>query len=269
VFNSDFSQYASQMSRVVEEGYNEAHLSSVTFSDPDLNNRFHLECDQLDPDLQAEARLRKIRTQLGKPRLCERVLGTHYSLFDDRGRTLFKEEAFESLSDLSFLVEKSGRVFSNGEEFLGAFQAPDEMEGGLSGIALVKGNLRINRELKIRKDGGGIVLVEGDIILEKVIKSPGSDPLTLISLNGNIQVKVQELLEVGLVALQGRVSLGSVFHLRGILAAKELSIQGATTPILPGARTLEYNPRFDPTSSANLDRSLKIMSQKRWRFVVR
>ena len=150
-----------------------------------------------------------------------------------------------------------------------SFQPAGQSEGSLSGIALVKGDLRIHRDLKIRKDGGGIVLVEGNIILEKRIQSPGSDPLTLVSLAGNIQVKVQDKIEAGLVALQGRVSFGPKFHLRGILAAKELSIDPSPIPILPGNRTLSYNPRFDPTSSANATSALKIMTQERWRFTVR
>ncbi len=264
-FGGQFERYAARMSQFVEEPFNLGNLALLASQSQPLLRTMLLDPAVIPapaPRMPPSARL----AVDGRPvRFHEAVTGGGYSLTDDAGRALTDRLDLEAFKELGFLVHKAGRHFRDGAAFLEGCRggAPGGLK--LGGVVHVAGSLALERPLRVERGGGGMVLVDGDLRLAERLTSESLEPVTLVSLNGNIRVDTAAPVDAALAALAGRIELGPAFDLRGALAAGELTVARATEA---GPRQLAYNEAFDPTASGAHSRNYRVMTWKRWRQFV-
>ncbi len=241
-FDDDFSKYEERMSRIVEEPYNGVF---ERLGDGGVEPIEKLEVDGFPA------------TPNGL------VSGQSYTLLNDKKERLFHGASFDDLSDLSFLTQKASLVYNSSADLFKAHRKDDGscfFGGGL----MVRGSLQINEALTIFQGGGGVILASDNISIESNIECPSGEPLTLISLGGDIYVRNCAQVDAALIALEGTIEMQSATEVRGLLAARKLSLPNKTLD----KRCVAYNPSFDPTDSDNYENNWRLTVQKEWQTLV-
>ena len=252
------------MTKTLEIVYNEANLDFVELdnakSAPVLSPPFKL------GEAGAPPPLKRIEDRGNKVDFFREITSGQVTIKNEKGKPIFQNSDLSAFNDLEFLKRKAGssRKFSDPGSLYN-FIKRDTGQYFLGGVVSIKGNLVITQPLVIGPGGGGILLVEKDIeIKDRIEKSPG-ETLTLLSLEGKIKVSTSKTVEAGLVARKGLVELPYGVDLRGVLAAKKLSLE-------PGAgaahRQLLWDPDFDITDSAVYERSFKASITAAWQHFV-
>ncbi len=121
----------------------------------------------------------------------------------------------------------------------------------LPGILLVKGTAELPVPAIGSVTEGGILIAEGPLRITGAIARGGNEPLTLVSLTGDISIDPGVgTIEAYLAAPRGRVRFpGADLIVKGGLAGSELDLAGLTGPKV----RIEYDPVYDPLRSGRDD----------------
>ncbi|MBW7875005.1 MAG: hypothetical protein H3C47_03325 [Candidatus Cloacimonetes bacterium] len=192
------------------------------------------------------------------------VHATAYQLKDDLGNTYFDGGDFSQLTELPWINRKSGYRFRSGADFLRLQAKNGELK--LSGIADIRGDLEITDSLRVPSGQGGILIVEGNIRIRAAIEAEDSEPLTLISKTGSIEVLTSEKIEAGLVCLMGTAEFPSGFDVSGFVSAKQIQ-KNPLESAQP--RRISYNTKMDPASSVHFRRNFRMMTERGWQLAIK
>lgn len=253
-FNGDYSQYAAQMSQVIEEDYNSGNMSIIKFPNKTLTNRLLLDPKQLPTGTILPKPSNLLKVDSVPASFLKMSYGSAYEIKSNNGITLFSQADLSRFENLSFLLAKSSEPFSSEKEFYKQ-KLNVNQKVRINDINYVKNNLTISKPLYADKGCGGMLIVDGDINIEAPIETTDSATISIISLNGNISIKTSQTINASLIAIKGVVSTGSSFNINGLVAGKSLSMP-QTKPI--NIRRLNYNKNFDITNSITYKRSFKL-----------
>jgi len=189
---------------------------------------------------------------------------TAYQLKDDLGNTYFDGGDFSQLTELPWIGRKSGYRFRSGVDFLRLQAQNGDLK--LSGIVDIKGDLEIVEPLRVASGQGGILIVEGNVRIKRAIEVEDSEPLTLISKTGSIEVLTSEKIEAGLVCLMGTVEFPSGFDVSGFVSARQIQ----KNPLESSQpRKISYNSRMDPARAVYFRRNFRMMTERGWQLAIR
>ncbi len=178
----------------------------------------------------------------------------------DNGTDLFKgnlNDAENSLvSDLDYKVFLEVTASEFKKMFIVTSRTGDS-ELNLGCVVRVTGSLHLDRPVTVKK--GGLVLVDRSITISGGItgdaKVPANDAaLTLCSRNGNIVVRTGTEIQAALVALKGSLIkdfYSEPLRVKGSVAVGSLDSNTLFSASTPGQ--IEYDPKLDPTDSANYE----------------
>lgn len=114
---------------------------------------------------------------------------------------------------------------------------------------------------------GSMVVVQGSIdITDRVVQLEEGQPLTLVSLSGDIHIRTGAKVDAHLVALRGRVSSRGPLELVGGIAAETLDLHQMIRGDEP--KRITYNPALDPTSPENTWRHLRVVMDDQIRLAL-
>lgn len=210
--------------------------------------------------------LRSFSVNLGGEKIPVEKLGfldssTSYS--SDQGKELFAGDLKNLLKrgGIAALLERKKAFTVNSEDF------PDvclELRGaGLvflnaRGITKVVGSsLELPPVTDCVTRGGGILMVDGDLVLKGNVHVGNGEPLTLVSLSGNVVIEDGcTRVDAGLVAVEGTLKLPkNKIHIRGPVAVNELDMASL---LGPEEKVIEYDARFDGSQAATATAALRI-----------
>ena len=236
------------MSDLVEEDYNASNLAAVKFTSAETDTIFFPADATQKPGIVLPPSSKRLEAYGSKVPIYRLAFTNSISILDDKGNPVFVNGSLDNLPDPSWLKKKAGPVFPDGTTLWR--ELPRDASGRLilGGIVLVSSDLEIDRPVEIT--GGGIILVQGGILIKSRIGGPSHDPISLVALNGDINVETSD-------TVSGRLRLGKTARIEGSVAARELAPVLAK-PFTP--RTILYNTAFDPTDLANYRRSYRLMT---------
>lgn len=105
---------------------------------------------------------------------------------------------------------------------------------------------------------GAMVVVAGNVeVTGRIVQSQPKHPLTVVSLNGDIQIRTGEKIDVALVALRGGISSRGRLNLVGALAAERLDLASLVRG--PEEKRITYNQDLDPTDSETYFHHLRVV----------
>lgn len=254
-FGGSWEAYAARMSDLIEEDYNAANLTAVRFSSPEGEGFLFPAEATPNHGLVLPPPSRRLETAGMALPVYRRAFPNAVTIKDDQGRPLFRNGSLDLFPDPAWLKRKAGPVFPDGETLWKGL--PRETDGRyfLGGIVLVQSGLEIDRPVGFV--GGGMLLVQGGITLKARVDSPSFDPVSLVSLGGDVRVETGDPIAAGLIALSGKLILGKTSAITGLAAARELS-PSVAKPFSP--RSITYNSAFDPTDRANYRRGYRLMA---------
>lgn len=195
--------------------------------------------------------------------------GDKVTIKNDQGDVIFENGVLGGLEDLEYLRAK-GRSYRGQTSLLNSIRESKPsgtmgMKVFLGGVVYVAGDFQLQEPLEVLSGGGGLILVENKILIEAGIKCAPGEPLTLASLGGDVTLATSDMVQAGLVALRGRVSLPYEMNLNGFLAAQKLSIKAGSGAV---NRELKWNSIFDPTDFKQYLRSFKASVVSKWHYNV-
>ncbi len=264
-FDGNYDYYKSRMSKIVTEPYNHGILNFLDAPGLNRAKRMLLDSASLSASVKLKLHSSKLKISNNPAYFASLNNNSSFSLFDDRGISLFSGD-LGKMSDLNFLYQKAGPVFASGNRFLSQVRRDDQNRVMLGGIARIGTGIRTKKTLLFGPGGGGILLVDGQVTINRGIRVTSPEPVTIVSMNGNITVNTREPIQAALIAMNGIVSLPREFKIEGLIASKQLVLSSLSGL---NKRSLEYRSYFDPTFSYGYFRSYRIMNQDDWVFYVR
>jgi hypothetical protein len=252
--------YKARMSRVDAHPYNEANLEFLKFPE-ELEKTAFPKFEISDP--RSPPSLERIEVNGVAAPFHQPLVSGVVTIKNDNGEVLFKSADLNAIEDLEFLKDKA-KLYANQDSLFSSVQiSPSRIS--LGGVVYIDGSLLLEKPIEIAAGGGGILLVEKDIKIQGKISSSGGETLTLVSLQGNIELQTAQPVQAGLIALKGGISLPYKLDMEGILAAKKLSIQAGSGAV---KREIKYNSTFDSTDTEIYKRSFKASVTDHWKFYV-
>jgi predicted nucleic acid-binding protein len=105
-----------------------------------------------------------------------------------------------------------------------------------------------------------MILVDGNVIVNDAIRAPDNEPVVIISLGGSIRVATSQPVEAALIALKNSIFIESSVEIKGLLAARDLSLNS-----LPRVkrRSLSYNKALDVTDAESYFRGFRLFMKPR------
>lgn len=256
-FGGVFQRYKSRMSTVLEERYNAINLRALNFPDPPMNSAIMIDPRNLPAGTRAPEPSKRLHVDNNPASFIDANSGNFYQLFADDGRKLF-EGNLSGFEDLSYFASKAVISFDKQGEFYKQIET-EKKEYLLNNVYLIKDSLLVDRPLKSADGCGGMIIVNGDINIQNEIIAPDQEPIVLISTGGNIRIATSGKIQAGLIALKGQIQAESAINVKGVAAAKELSMARLTPP---GLRQISYNVNFDVTDSATYMRAFRFFMPK-------
>lgn len=253
-FNGDYSQYAAQMSQVVEEDFNSGNISIVKFSKKSLANRLILDLNQLPIGTTLPKPSELLKVDSVPASFFTMAYGSAYEIHSNDGQTLFSHADLSRFEDLNFLIAKSSDPFFSEKEFYKQY-LNKKQKVIINDIYYIKNKLTISKPFYADSGCGGIIIADGDINIEESIETAANETITIISLNGDINIRTSQTINAGLIAIKGVISTGHSFGINGLIAGKSLSMP-ISKPV--NTRKLTYNTNFDITNSTTYKRSFKL-----------
>ncbi|MCJ8346467.1 hypothetical protein MJH12_13065 [bacterium] len=187
-----------------------------------------------------------------------------YTILNERGETLVNNIKIQDI-DINYLKAKVSKRFKSASEFFSQSKVLGN-EINVSGVLVIKGDLDINREIKIEKYNGGIILVTGNIRIRNNIDCKDNELLTLISLNGNIRIDNNLDIKAGLIAMNGSIKLPKQFSIYGLIAANDVDLTKPLNRV--SNRSIRYNLNYDPSNSHNYNNQYRISYEQEWSHYV-
>ncbi len=264
-FGGRYEAYERRMSDVAEEAYNAGLFPLMAFPGDPFARVVIIDPAARPPGLPPPPASQRLRIDGQPAQLGEMAFGSAYTLLDDEGREWFSAGDLGALADLSFLRRRVTAAFPDLASLRRGLSRDDAGNLLLPGAVLVGGPVIVEEPLHFAN--GGLVLVEGAIRLQgEVGVAGGGEPLSLVSLGGDIDVETAGPLGAALIALAGRVSLPREVSIKGLVAARELGLAVADPP---AARQIEYDDCFDPTAAAARQRAYRLQGAGEEVFLVR
>ncbi len=125
-------------------------------------------------------------------------------------------------------------------------------------VRIAKGGLELG---EVNVGEGCMVIAEGDIVIKgRIVQDRPKNPLTLVSLRGDIRIQTGEKVDAHLVALEGRVSGQGRLALTGGIAAGSLDLRSLVRG--EAAKTVTYNPDLDPTQHESYGANLRVVMDR-------
>jgi len=256
-FNGVFQRYKSRMSVVLEERYNAINLRALKFPDPPMNSAIMIDPRNLPAGTIVPDTSKRLHVDNNPASFIDANSGNFYQLFADDGRKLF-EGNLSGFEDLSYFASKAVLSFDKQGEFYKEIET-EKKEYQLNNVYLIKDSLLVDRPLKSADGCGAMIIVNGDINIQNEIIAPDQEPIVLISTGGNIRIATSGKVQAGLIALKGQIQAESAINVKGLAAAKELSM-ARLAPL--GLRQISYNVNFDVTDSATYMRAFRFFMPK-------
>lgn len=263
-YRDAYDAYARHMSRIVDQPYNRANLEIVQLGLPGEEMRLLREVQGLPDGVKPPPPLTRLKVNDAPARFSERLVG-RFQIFDNGGDWHFQGADPLRPYVLPILDAKAGLVFDQGEELEQRLRQRGGGKLRLAGVARLSGGLHISTPWFIARGGGGIIIAEGDIVIEAPIRCEEEEPLTLVSRNGSIKLATAEEVEAGLVAPRGSLIIGDHCKLSGFAAAKFLELSRGD-PRHP--RWIRYRRCFDPTDRSVVASNYRVMLWEVWRHAV-
>jgi hypothetical protein len=256
-FGGSFQNYKARMSTVVDIQYNAINLRALKFANAPLNEAIQIDPEKIPADTNISALSKRLLIE-GKPAsFVDANYGTRYEIKADDGNKLFNGD-LEGFEDLSFFKAKAVENFDKPADFYKKIRV-GENEWVIDSTYLIKGDLTIDRPLTTIAGCGGMVFVQGNIVIKEEIFTPTKETIILCSLNGNIEISTSRNVEAGLIALKGTIAANSSIKITGIVAGKDLSLARLFPP---GSRKIIYNSNFDATDSLIYKKGFKLFMPK-------
>jgi len=248
-----YQNYSSRMSRLIEEDYNAALLDLARTSSNEIT---------IAPPASLPP-LKRLLSAGADVRFDQRIHSQSLTILESNGKVLYENGDLRELKDLSFLESRVGIYFENEEQFFQRLVRGSALE--ISGVVQVKSNFRISQPLVVEEGGGGMILCDGDVEISAPIDVPAGETLVIISLHGDISMRVSSPTRLSLIAMEGSLEMPVEFSIEGSLAARNVKIPmaGAGTN-----RTLRYNSSLDITNSQNYMRGFRLQWDEIWRQYV-
>jgi hypothetical protein len=260
-FSSDFTAYQKRMSTIATEKFNIGNLEITDLKLPEEAIPLMLEPRELPAGTPLPPPLNRIKKEGNSTQYFENITGL-FSLLDDQEKVLFTGTNPLKIVNSVYFKQKSGWNFADSKSLFKQLFKSNQESQNLSGIHYLSTNLVLTKPLKIAKGGGGILLVDGDVLLDADITTTDNEPFTIISLSGNITLANSRKIAAGIIALKGNIQLPEQFSITGILAANSLIFPKKKSNTI---RTLTWNPAFDPTNHQNYSKQYRIMGSEEWK----
>lgn len=263
-FGGRYQGYKARMSTVLDMQYNAINLRSIKFSDAPLNNAIQIDPKKIPADTKISALSRRLLIDGAPASFVDANYGNAYEVKIDDGQKLFNGD-LDGFEDLGFLKAKAVENFETSADFYKKIRT-GKKEWTLDSTYFIKGNLTIDRPLTTVTGCGGMVLVQGDIVIKDEILASAKETIVLCSLNGSIEISTSRPVQAGLIALKGTVVANSSLNVTGIVAAKDLSM-ARLFPL--GSREIAYNSNFDVTDSLTYKKGFRLFMPKEGTTFVR
>jgi hypothetical protein len=272
-FRGSYDEYAQVMVRVENEPYNRSYdyIFSNTEALVDGEKVAAVGTPFLPPAYLTESLL----GSLGPA-----VDGDEYFLYPESGQVASgfaclrrntegeAEEIFRgSLNDLdgdlleTLVTAKATYGVENAAVFFERFLEQGEIH--TPGILWVKhGDLELEA---ITSSRGVMVVVAGNLTLKgAVTQGENQEPITLVSLGGDIRIQTTDKIQASLVALRGRVRSRGKLEIQGAVAAETLDL-GA---LISGeeSKSITYDPSLDSTDPVRYRKQLQVAMDQRIRL---
>lgn len=242
-FNYSYNEYRARMSSVVSEDYNAGLLSIIDYEPDPLDNSLLVDPDYMPLGLIPPPPLQRLISDNQNALFYTNLYSSSYTMKKDNSDTLFENSHFENISNLDFLKNRVTLVLDNSEDFY------QELSDDVSNNILIDRAVFLNSSLTIDRyteiESGGMIIVDGNIDINNSIVSRNST-LTLISLNGGININTSQLVQASLIAINNNINLSREATIKGNVVANRVQIESGT-PL--SERTIKYDKRLDITST--------------------
>ena len=108
-----------------------------------------------------------------------------------------------------------------------------------------------------------LIAAEGTITIRgRLVQTQRGSPLTLVSLNGDIDLQTEQKVDAHLVALNGTLRTKKTIHIIGGVAVHHLDLKQLTVGNRP--KTIRYNTSLDPTDADQYQSLLQVYLSKKF-----
>jgi hypothetical protein len=269
-FENSYQKYCNRMSNLVEEPFNRANLATVLFPTDDENRVISGDYSGLGTEGTSLPKSTKISSRGESLEFHKLANLNTITLKNDEGITLAENCPLSDISDYSFLTEKAAILYESYDDFLADQRLEEKglsLKEGLSpgGVIHINSDIEFNDRQIVHRGSGGIILCSGNITIKDAISCEGDEPLTLLSIGGNISIETNKEIDAALIALNGVIYMGNTCNVYGLVAAKSMKLPES---INSEKRSITYNKAFDPTNYDNYKRNFRITVEKRWKSFV-
>lgn len=261
-FDGSFERYKARMSTLHTIPYNRWQMRLLDLGSDEANSILHLDPEKLptEPPIEAPPNSKILQSDGLEVSFFGQISGSSYSLKNDEGAAIFSGSDLSTVNDLSWLKQKAGNMYDSWDRAL-YYLGDSDSKLHIGGVIYISGEMILESPLTVPRGSGGMILVEKDISIRSSLEVEDSEPLTLVSLNGDVKIETPQKLEMGVVALDGSINLPDSLDLRGFVIARELKIQNS---LVPKQRQIKYNRKMDPTNAQNFRRQYRLMVQQNW-----
>lgn len=257
-FNGDFRRYRERMSCPVEESFNNLNLRVMAFHDPRLAWQISMSPDNLPAGIDMPAQSGRVLVDNQPVSFFKMNHGSLYKMSCSDGRSLFAGN-LSGFEDIAYLKARAGFVCDTAAEFFKEIQN-GAREHVVNDVYHIKGDLTVDRPLFAANGCGGMILVDGNVTVNDAIRAPDDEPVIIVSLGGSIRLATSQPVEAALIALKSSIFIESSVEIKGLLAARDLSLNN-----LPGVkrRVLNYNQALDVTDAESYLRGFRLFMKPR------
>lgn len=253
------------MSDIFSEAYNAANLSSVEFDNAADNLTLNFDAADVAVKYPAFPGLTRLRVNKSAAHFFKYINNARITMLNDAGGLVYHGDDLSRFYDSGVIAHKCGYTYKTSADFLKGRYDSKSHTLMVKGAVRILDDINISDNLTMRAGMGGIVICDGDIKINRGIKAENGEPLTLMSLKGNISVNTSDTIEAALIAVSGKINLPPLFKIKGLIASKTLNL----SPIKDGVKSgLYYNAKFDPTDTKNYNNAYRTMISDEWRNYV-
>lgn len=251
---SPYEAYSKWQSRWIEEDLNSSLLDLLV---PEDSNSIYYSEDNA-------FRSGKLSSSGSQRHALKQLDHDKYTIETDDNKIAFLENYLTNPPPPEIYRHRVARIYDSYENLKRELKLVDcSFEFG--GYVLVKGKLILEEELRFNPGNGGILVSEGDLIVRSPLNQSGEEPLTLLSLGGNVLIQHPGPHHANLISRKGLVQIPSGVEIHGSVAALDLEFKNLHATPIPPHKHLRYTVSFkkDWDKSAN---NLRLSYDKNWNF---